>query len=241
MIKICEYCKIEFKTLRKNQKYCSKSCGCKSKYTPDNSIFENGLNKINAYILGFIYADGCLYYSKHTKRYRITISSKDYDLISNIHSLMTPKKKLYRDGQNYQVVTSNEIDINFIKDLGVQERKTYNLTFPNIEEKYYSHFIRGFFDGDGCIYNSKTYTQKKEYIYKYISICCTSLEFLKYIQRILKEKEIYSKINVDNRKKVPIYLLEIKRKNDVIKFYKYLYKDATLYLERKKDKFTDVI
>lgn len=241
MIKLCEYCKKEFETQRGNQKFCSKSCGCKNRYTPDNSIFENGLNETNAYILGFIYADGCLYYSKHTKRFRITISSKDEELMKRIHSLMTPKKKLYKDGNNFQVVTSNEIDINFIKRLGVSERKTYNLSFPKINKKYYSHFIRGFFDGDGCVYNSKTYDKNKEYNYKYISIGCINKEFLENIQDILKSENIYSIINVDKRKTTPFYLLEIKRKNDTIRFSKYIYNNATIYLERKKDKFTNMI
>lgn len=31
--------------------------------------------------------------------------------------------------------------------------KTFKLKFPNINEKYYLHFIRGLIDGDGCIFN----------------------------------------------------------------------------------------
>ena len=39
-------------------------------------------------------------------------------------------------------------------NLGCTPRKTYNLTFPNddiVPKEFKRDFIRGFFDGDGCI------------------------------------------------------------------------------------------
>lgn len=241
MIKVCEYCKKEYKTDNRKQKCCSRTCARKNTYTPDNSIFENGLNNTNAYILGLIYSDGCLYYSNHTKRYRITLSSKDKELMDEIHLLMTPKKKLYKDNKNFQIVTSNEEDIKFVQNLGLMERKTKSLTFPKIEKEYLSHFIRGFFDGDGCVYKSKTYSNGIEYTYVYVSICCASYDFIKELSDILNDLGINNVINIDKRRKEPFYLLDIKRKDDSKKFRDFIYQDAEMYLDRKKNIFTSMI
>jgi intein-encoded DNA endonuclease-like protein len=53
---------------------------------------------------------------------------------------------------------SCEIQVNskefcqYIKNHGVDENKSKVFIFPSIEEKYYSHFVRGLYDGDGSIY-----------------------------------------------------------------------------------------
>lgn len=36
--------------------------------------------------------------------------------------------------------------------LGIQPRKTYNLNPIKVPERYFSDFVRGFFDGDGSVY-----------------------------------------------------------------------------------------
>lgn len=35
--------------------------------------------------------------------------------------------------------------------IGVNFRKTFDLKMPNIPDEMIRHFIRGYFDGDGCI------------------------------------------------------------------------------------------
>lgn len=41
--------------------------------------------------------------------------------------------------------------------LGVMPRKSLTMKFPYIPEEYLSFFIRGYFDGDGCLYSSLSY------------------------------------------------------------------------------------
>ena len=106
-------------------------------------------------------------------------------------------------------------------------------------------FIRGYFDGDGSIFICGN---------KYLkcNICSPTIQILEDIQNILKENNIYSTINKENRigktliiptgtciAKKDMYRLFIRRKEDIKKFYYFLYKDADIFLSRKKDKFED--
>jgi hypothetical protein len=112
-----------------------------------------------------------------------------------------------------------------VMKLGLHPRKTHTIGKPNIDEKYYRHFIRGFFDGDGCIHTSHS----GGYPSTSYSIACAS-ELLK--EWILGELE---KNNIKFRKvdKLSIGIYTVNGCND---FYHYLYDDSTLYLQRKKDK-----
>ena len=58
--------------------------------------FEAIENEKQAYILGFIYSDGCISYDKHTKRFRITISMNERILLEKICMLMTQLKSFIR-------------------------------------------------------------------------------------------------------------------------------------------------
>jgi len=57
-------------------------------------------------------------------------------------------------------ITSKEMVSDLIKH-GCFPNKTFTLRFPNINQKLIHHFMRGYFDGDGSIYNGQ---QKNWYI-----------------------------------------------------------------------------
>ena len=104
MQKNCKYCGKKFETKKghKNQMYCCKSCSVKDKYIEDIGIFRDEVDDcIKKYILGLIITDGCL--SKSGSRIFICISLKDFEMIERIRNLVCPNKKIYKDGNNYQV------------------------------------------------------------------------------------------------------------------------------------------
>jgi len=130
-------------------------------------------------------------------------------------------------------IYSNEIVSDLKKIFGNFNNKTFDLNFPKIEDKYLSDFIRGFFDGDGCI----TY-QKNEKCYT-SSIISVSEKFINKLFKILKSeiKDFNGKLKLNNG-----YYLIVMGVNDTRRFGKYIYKDLTndnntLYLKRKKEKF----
>ena len=239
IIKICKLCGKEFESKSSNRKYCSKECrvnSMRNSFKEDYNIYKNGFNEVNSYIYGLILADGCLIYDRHTKRYRITIVSKDYDILEKLKEYMGIRRKIYNQNGCYSIIYINEDAIKFLIDNGLKEQKSLDMKFPNIPNKYLWHFIRGYFDGDGSI----SIRKMKRYEYMRVSFTCGSIEFINELNYILNQNKIHSNIYNEskNREKSNTKYLIISRQNDIIKFYNLIYNNCEeYYLDRKKSKF----
>lgn len=252
---ICNKCNKEFKSNKKEQMYCSKSCAnsvnTSRRKIDDENIYANGLNSINSYILGIIYSDGCLSFDKHTSKYRLTIAMNDIDIMEKIHRIMTPNKKLYKykhpngRSETYSIISTNKEDIKFLMDIGVKPRKSLEIVYPKIDKKFDKDFIRGYFDGDGSIYESTTNTYykgiKRQYRYKYFRFTTGSSLFAKQLSEKLLENNIENNITQDSRLDNRAYYISIYKKKSVNNFFNFIYRDAEIYMNRKHDKFIDMI
>jgi len=117
---------------------------------------------------------------------------------------------------------------------GCVPRKSLILEFPTtVPEHLLKHFIRGYSDGDGCIYWG--YNKYKTNVTSEWSILGTK-EFLMGI-RVLLNNEL--NIDAHLRKRNNVYEIRISRISDFKKSLEWLYKDIdiTLLLQRKMDKF----
>ncbi|MDP4145046.1 MAG: LAGLIDADG family homing endonuclease [Bacillota bacterium] len=252
---ICEKCNKIFQTRKRGQRFCSKSCSnsvnTSQRKIEDKSIYSNGLNAVNSYILGLIYSDGCLSFDKHTHRYRITVSMNDYELIKKLKDIMTPCKSIYKykhpkgTEYTYSVVSTNPYDIDFLKSCGIIERKSKTISFPNLPVGFISHFIRGYFDGDGSVFKSTTNTYYKnnirQYTYTFVRFTTGSIKFAYQLRCIFKKYGIKATVVKDCRKNYHCWYVNIYKKKDVTIFYKEIYKDAELFLNRKHFLFTEMI
>lgn len=252
---VCNKCNKIFSSKKKIQKYCSKSCAnsvnTSKRKIEDENIYATGLNSVNSYILGVIYSDGCVSFDKHTQKYRITIAMNDLDIMEKIHRIMTPNKKLYnykhpRAGvDTYYVISTNKKDIEFLFKLGITEKKSLSMKYPNIDRKYDRDFIRGYFDGDGSVYESKTNTYykgvKKSYDYIYVRFTTGSIEFANSLYNKLLEYNIESNIYNDTRLDNNSMYISIYKKKSLKKFFDFIYKDSDIYMMRKYDKFINMI
>ena len=110
-----------------------------------------------------------------------------------------------------------------LNNFGVIPNKSLHLSFPDwLDESLYSHFLRGYMDGDGCL-------------------CITDKTY--YIGFTSTEDFINEAIKFFNWK--PCKLLESGQaktwrcadKKLVTKYLHLLYKDSTVYLDRKYNKY----
>jgi intein-encoded DNA endonuclease-like protein len=144
------------------------------KYHIDFSIFEN-LNEIGAYYLGIFYADGSVSNNKNHRTSQFSITLKDTDehiLLDLIHDLKS-NCVLYNGGcsinnktfKNKRLVISNYKFINILKKFGMDSNNNYKKHVPRLNNKFYSHFVRGFLDGDGYItkHHHKSRDKKRRY------------------------------------------------------------------------------
>lgn len=181
-----------------------------------------------AYLLGFLYADGCV---NKNNAISFTIHQDDREILEMY------VKELQATNAITSVKNKPHVRISFcskhmcdtLKMIGCGQNKTNELEFPDINEKYKYDFIRGFMDGDGCIC---IYNRGK---HKYINLSFTgTLKMMQELKRIF---------NVDNEIKFyrNAYSLNIGKTEDVLRILKDIYSNAELYMTRKHNKYKEYI
>lgn len=132
-----------------------------------------------AYVLGYFYADGGLEHSPQMRGKYVRFSSTDRELLLHVKKMMSAehplvKKKVDSSKQNYLLRIG---DINLYGDLekiGLYPNKSLTITMPAIPKEYLCHFIRGYFDGDGCVYIERQHLKRGQYSIKRLCTIYTS-------------------------------------------------------------------
>ena len=210
-------------------------CGSKSGKRFNDRIFEKIDTEEKAYWLGFFYADG--YVIEKGNIVGITLQAKDVEHLHKFNRFVEmtennvkyhPKKTKERIYDLYRWEIGNFNLYQSLVKNGCVPRKSLILKFPNetiLPKNLIKHFIRGYFDGDGCVcLTNKT---------REISILGTAemLNEIKNITGIFKQK-------VNKPKNKNIYQLNQFNEN-AFNFLKYIYEDATIYLNRKYEKYLE--
>jgi hypothetical protein len=208
------------------------------RYGVNHNYFEVIDTEEKAYWLGFLFADGYIRERKSGNSLEMKLSIKDVDhlntfkkCIESDHLIKESYNKVkYKGGVStshmvHLAIYSTKL-VNSIKLAGVHSRKTFTIGKPNIDEFLIPHFIRGYFDGDGSFsFNPEKYINKTQ-------IVSASDEFKDFIINELNKNNI--KINLYSEIK-----LQIQNKMDNLKFYDYIYQNAKIYLNRKKEKYEE--
>lgn len=221
----------------------------KTKKTTRKTTFNfNYFDKIEtqdrAYFLGLLFADGC----NHFLEGKVTIGLNEIDkgILESfkvfleterpfIYKAARPCKstktgKVYESKPQYILALCSRHFCHALNELGMIPKKSLLLKFPAIDKNLYPDFIRGYFDGDGCISHNKAITSID------LSLVGT-LEFLSHIKDYLLHNSPIKSIKIK-----PIgnaFILEISNILDALYFYDLIYKDSysEIRLQRKFDKF----
>ena len=111
---------------------------------------------------------------------------------------------------------------------GVPPRKSLILEPPiEVPEYLVSHWTRGYFDGDGGV-DPQGSPRKKDGVRRLRVRISSTERTLEFIQEKLKG------IGHIKPSKSKAFVLWITRNEDIRNFYNYIYKDALIYLKRKK-------
>jgi hypothetical protein len=224
----------------------------------NDKFFELIDTESKAYWLGFMFADGCIIrrpYGVSGIQVGLNIKDKNHlekfkkDLGSN-HPLYEKGKKLTPFGvcdMIYLCVARVGLAQQLISH-GCIPNKTLVLKYPNrssLPEELDRHFIRGYFDADGCISCSDTGTGTVKYMF---NIAGVSEEFLIKIRSILVDNVGVNRIELlrDNRcggvnGNHDMFTLKYSGNAQVSAIRAWLYKDATIFLDRKRDKFFEAV
>lgn len=198
-----------------------------------------------AYWLGFIFGDGFIYDKKigeHSGILCISLSSEDIEhlykfrnAINSSHTIHTyDNSKGYANGKLSRIKINSNHLVDSLKKYGMIANKTNIIGEPVLLSKeYYIPFIRGLFDADGSI----MFWKHNNTLYQSISICKTP-ELLQFVERILKYNWIWSQRKEDNNQ---CKTITINRKNETIDCLTELYENASIYLDRKYERYLEVI
>ena len=197
------------------------------------------------YVLGLIYTDGNLHIRKDKSGYELGILSfgqKDKELVEKFLNLMDCDAIIrFKERQEFANTTSGELyyfsignkDIaNDLINLGITPNKSLDMKFPEIPEKYFRHFVRGLFDGDGSVYLDRNTLRVK--------LLSGSLDFIKSLNiRMANNGFALRKIDTSHllkESKPRAYFICYSSKSSVKQFYEFIYNNTTevIYYTRKK-------
>lgn len=210
------------------------------KYTVDETYFKNIDTQDKAYWLGFLYADGYVRMKNNRSgelKLKLGLKDKEHielfkDCIKSTHKIKDVKSYVTVGDRKYEsdCSTFSIYNTKIVSDLykhGCVNNKTFKIKLPKLREDLIRHFIRGYFDGDGCIslpINIKILGNE---------------DFISSLQKFLCEKLNSSRVY--NYKYGNIRSLIISNIKDSISFMNYIYEDSNIFLERKREIFNNLL
>lgn len=247
--KICELKKLDRHNLSRRFKKDSlnvrKGFSYARKYDLNEHYFDTIDTEEKAYILGFIYADGNNLF--RTNRISIHLSKTDEEILKKMSHIfygaevLKYNSRTNKDGKMFNYVYLHLFSKHMsrhLATLGVVEAKSHKIVFPEwLDKSLYQHFIRGLIDGDGWIYLPNDNRDSPN-----VGLICTRQinDFLKdYFEKELGLKSYLVKAHKQDFN----VMCEVRVKNyhQCKMLMDWLYKDATIYLQRKYNLYQDFL
>lgn len=211
----------------------------KNKY---NIKFFSEYNEISAYWAGFIFADGNI----HSKRkyLQIGLHKKDEGHLLKFSKAINFTGPIYTDistdSRKIQI-SGKWFAADLLKNFNICSKKSLVIRFPNqVPEEFMPHFVRGIFDGDGCITRD---SEKERYYGNFTGNIYMLEELLSAIQNGAK---IYTKSST------ALPAISISNKNDLVGqtsffnnnaklLFEWMYRDSNklIRLDRKYEKYIE--
>lgn len=209
-----------------------------SKLAKQEDFFDTIDTEEKAYWLGFLYADG---YVGETNC-NIELTLKDHDHVVKFRDTICPAAKVYEktvrvSDTQYTAYRVNISSRQLVQDLvkhGCVQAKSLILEWPlYVPDHLIHHFIRGYFDGDGTV---GVYTAKSGNTTYSVRVMGTE-KFLNSLSDVLQQKLHFSKTKLFHKTNNKALCYCKGGRTNVLMFKEFIYKDATIFLERKKEIF----
>jgi intein-encoded DNA endonuclease-like protein len=201
----------------------------KRKNTLDEHCFDVIDTEEKAYWLGFMYADG--YVSSDLKEFSLSLQERDIDHLNVFKGFVGSNAKLLRldytvknPSISYKLFIGSRVVAESLNKLGCTPNKSLTLKFPSKEivpEHLTQHFIRGYFDGDGCVY-----IDKQNILFQAVG----TKDMMEHIVKTVG-------VDMNVRQIGNVYEIRCKGNAKAMKVFDWMYKDASVCLRRKYDKY----
>ena len=221
----------------------------KSPYFCNYHYFDEIDTEEKAYWLGFLTADGWISKSSktgscvtgielqygdigHLKKFNKSICG-NYQITDRWKPCLISTKDSTKKHHTCAIRVFSLLMYNSLCRLGFSNNKSYDFHIPEIREDLIRHYIRGYFDGDGCF----TFTNKSFHINFITASKALNDDIVKILR--LNNFNIIENSYVNNFGTI-MYKPDICRLQDKIIFLDWIYADSNIYLDRKYKKYLKV-
>lgn len=224
---------------------CSRLGIKRSPYTCNYHYFDSIDTEEKAYWLGFLVADGWigkndkanagvvgveLQYGdiNHLKKFNKSIQG-NYKITDRWRTCSISKNKEKRNHSCVLRIFSLTM-YNSLVNLGFTNNKSFDGDIPQLREDLVRHFVRGYFDGNGCVcYTTKSFV---------VNFTTASKKICDKLIEILKKVGFNAKLyQYNNENQTIMYRPYISSFKDKLAFLDWIYKDCNIYLDRKYQKY----
>jgi LAGLIDADG DNA endonuclease family protein len=219
------------------------------KYTINNTFFKQINTPEKAYFLGWIVSDGSI---SKKNCLNIRLQQQDFKILETLKSFINYNRPLKIISYKHTIhkTWKDQVDLsiynkemcNDLRKLGYNNKKSYNAKFPTFLCKYLlPHFIRGIFEGDGClsIKHKKSYANINGYYPTKIAQFHISgtKNICLGLKSVFNNIKIFSKI----RKGTGCYNVRVSGNENICKLLNWIYKDSNnMKLDRKYNLFQEL-
>lgn len=217
-------------------KHPEKKIGWKGKKDINSNYFNVIDTEHKAYWLGFLTADG---YLSNKGTVELSLAEKDghhvallkQDLESD-HKIN--EKRVQLNGKifkQHRISFTDQIIASDLRRYGFTAHKTFDayIPFDYIPKDLLRHYIRGLFDGDGSVgcYQGRLCV---------LVACTASRQMGNDLISCLFDNDISSTYSIDKRSR-NVYSINVNKTREIQRLFRWMYSDATIYLERKYNIF----
>ncbi len=174
------------------------------RYAVNEKFFDRWSPRM-AYLLGYLYADGDLIYTPKMRGRYVGVTSTDRETISKFklwlgsgHTIIQ-RESPHKNGKLvYRLRIGNAKLYKSLERKGLYQNKSLTITFPSVPRRVLRHFIRGYFDGDGCVHLEKIVRKSGKIRPKKLNVIFTSGSgiFLKVLSERISEETGVKPANV---------------------------------------------
>lgn len=246
---LCKCLSCGLETTVRTQQLKNFGCNVCWKCRAEDNYFEKIDTPNKAYIFGFLWADGTIYTNTH--KIKLELQKDDLEILEKIKrelkwtgeikTILNKEGKSYRPKEtiSYRMALTNKKIVDDLAKKGFKtHRESSPLPYKFVPRKYLLDFIRGYFDGNGCI----SFKNIEKNVLKNLTISiCGGTTIIHNIGTILTENYglhvVYHRRRKNNPDNDTLY---ISRKNDCVRFLNLIYENSSLHLQRKYQKFLTI-
>ncbi len=192
-----------------------------------------------AYAVGLVATDGNLYRDGR----HIDLTSKDIEQLKTFKRCLGLKTKIsYKTSGSsdriYPRLQFSDVKLyRLFLDIGLHPNKSKTIGELKIPSRYFFHFLRGCFDGDGSIYSYFDPRWVSSFMF-YVTFTSASISYLEWLQR---RTFLFLGVRGVIQKADSVWQLRYAKKES-IKILAAMYDDkGSFFLRRKYDKVSDIL